>query len=226
MLRRVRVRLVKIPEQFREALKQSMNVGDVMLTTAGWTANVGLVESVASPNTPVYLDYQAHASLWDGAKLAGASTPEQQIEAAIDLLEGQLAAGRVARERVEEAKVVVRRREHYADLIEEIVEHIDEDAGQCIRHHGDYHLGQVLINKNDFIITDFEGEPARTLEERRRKASPMRDVAGLMRRADRADPFAGHPDRLDDCVERDAEHLAAGLERHLQRDGADALRGE
>jgi maltose alpha-D-glucosyltransferase/alpha-amylase len=49
------------------------------------------------------------------------------------------------------------------------------------RHHGDYHLGQVLISKNDFIITDFEGEPARTLEERRRKHTPLRDVAGMMR---------------------------------------------
>ena len=49
------------------------------------------------------------------------------------------------------------------------------------RHHGDYHLGQVLISKNDFIITDFEGEPARPLEERRRKHTPLRDVAGMVR---------------------------------------------
>jgi maltose alpha-D-glucosyltransferase/alpha-amylase len=49
------------------------------------------------------------------------------------------------------------------------------------RHHGDYHLGQVLIARNDFIITDFEGEPARTLEERRRKHTPLRDVAGMLR---------------------------------------------
>ncbi|MBA3891032.1 MAG: hypothetical protein H0X64_10920 [Gemmatimonadaceae bacterium] len=111
-----------------------------------------------------------------------AQRAEQQIEAAIDLLERQLAAGRIRRDRVEEAKVVVRRREHYIDLIEEIVEHVDEDAGQCIRHHGDYHLGQVLRTAaGEFMIIDFEGEPARPLAERRRKHSPLRDVAGMLR---------------------------------------------
>ena len=50
-----------------------------------------------------------------------------------------------------------------------------------IRIHGDYHLGQVLYTGKDFIITDFEGEPARALSERKWKRSALRDVAGMMR---------------------------------------------
>jgi maltose alpha-D-glucosyltransferase / alpha-amylase len=57
-------------------------------------------------------------------------------------------------------------------------------ASAKIRHHGDFHLGQMLIVKDDVFIIDFEGEPHRTLEERRRKAPAARDVAGLIRSID------------------------------------------
>jgi maltose alpha-D-glucosyltransferase/alpha-amylase len=53
-----------------------------------------------------------------------------------------------------------------------------------IRHHGDFHLGQMLIVKDDIFIIDFEGEPRRPLEERRRRAPAARDVAGLIRSID------------------------------------------
>jgi maltose alpha-D-glucosyltransferase/alpha-amylase len=50
-----------------------------------------------------------------------------------------------------------------------------------IRCHGDYHLGQLLWNENNFVILDFEGEPMRPLAERRRKQSPLKDIAGMLR---------------------------------------------
>jgi maltose alpha-D-glucosyltransferase / alpha-amylase len=53
-----------------------------------------------------------------------------------------------------------------------------------IRHHGDFHLGQMLIVKDDVFIIDFEGEPRRSMEDRRRKAPAARDVAGLIRSID------------------------------------------
>lgn len=50
-----------------------------------------------------------------------------------------------------------------------------------IRIHGDYHLGQVLTDKGDFIVIDFEGEPEATIAERKIKHSPLKDVAGMIR---------------------------------------------
>ena len=69
---------------------------------------------------------------------------------------------------------------------QEVIERFQQILAQKInamriRIHGDYHLGQVLYTGDDFIIIDFEGEPARSLYERRMKRSPLRDVAGMLR---------------------------------------------
>jgi maltose alpha-D-glucosyltransferase/alpha-amylase len=61
----------------------------------------------------------------------------------------------------------------------------------AIRLHGDYHLGQVLITRNDFVITDLEGEPGRSLAERRRKHTVLKDIAAMARSFDYARVVAG-----------------------------------
>jgi trehalose synthase-fused probable maltokinase len=70
-------------------------------------------------------------------------------------------------------------------LREYAVDLIRPSLGRCkIRHHGDLHLGQVLVANEDAVIIDFEGEPSRPLADRRRKAPAARDVAGLLRSLD------------------------------------------
>jgi maltose alpha-D-glucosyltransferase/alpha-amylase len=103
------------------------------------------------------------------------------------LRRAQRAFGKLARQRAKDADRA---------LIDEILAHeaslpaylrglLPENIDAMkIRHHGDFHLGQMLIVKDEVVILDFEGEPRRSLAERRRKAPAARDVAGLIRSID------------------------------------------
>jgi maltose alpha-D-glucosyltransferase/alpha-amylase len=120
------------------------------------------------------------------------SSAERFLERALDLTEQD---GRLRERRSEIAAVI---------------ERISATGGQKTRIHGDLHLGQVLLAKDDFVILDFEGEPGRSLEERRKKTSPLRDVAGMLRSFDyaavHAAQTAGEMGILDDDT---AQPLAA-----------------
>ncbi|NNC82845.1 MAG: hypothetical protein HKN79_04645 [Flavobacteriales bacterium] len=73
--------------------------------------------------------------------------------------------------------------QQHKTLIRNLIFAFDESrlSSQRIRIHGDYHLGQVLVNEKDFYILDFEGEPESTVHDRKVKQSPLKDVSGMFR---------------------------------------------
>ncbi len=102
-----------------------------------------------------------------------------------------------------DAETLLGRREALDERLRELL----SDGGTRIRCHGDLHLGQVLFTGRDFAVIDFEGEPARSLAERRRRRSPLYDVAGMLRSFDYAATLT-----LTEATEG-SPHRAADVER-------------
>jgi maltose alpha-D-glucosyltransferase/alpha-amylase len=132
-------------------------------------------------------------------RAAGREDVEAWIERAMELMSGAFEAIAARRdwdnEAVEaDARALLANRE----ALERTLRRLGESGEGTLmtRIHGDFHLGQVLVASADAYIIDFEGEPARSLAERRRKASPLRDVAGLLRSIDYAAATSLDPKNL------------------------------
>lgn len=101
----------------------------------------------------------------------------QLVNDQLTALQGQLNA--FPKQVAAEAQTVIDYKPRILQILENIIQ--APIAATQTRVHGDYHLGQVLDNGDDFYIIDFEGEPMRPIEERRSKTSPFKDVAGMVR---------------------------------------------
>lgn len=163
----------------------------------------------------------------DRPDFAPAAAARPDVEAwkarALGLLEGAVNALRAKADWDSAAQAA--RSGRLADRREAIAAAIGRlaEAGEgsiMTRIHGDLHLGQILVTQGDAAFIDFEGEPARPLEERRAKASPLRDVAGVLRSFDYAAAMVGRNEQASAHV--GGPRREAFLER-FRADAADAF---
>ena len=107
---------------------------------------------------------------------------EETIARASDALARAIESKTLPHAAIAPARDVLERKAEFQKHVRKLVDAVGTDAGANTRTHGDLHLGQVLRSAaGQFLVIDFEGEPARPLEQRRARSSPLRDVAGMLR---------------------------------------------
>jgi maltose alpha-D-glucosyltransferase/alpha-amylase len=162
-------RAAEPPESVTEAIRAYVASADILGRRTG-EMHVVLAENVQNPAfAPEPMSRDELARLTDAMRRRG-DEHLHLLEAVVPRLDERAQA---------EARQVLGERDalfHQFDDLRSVA-----GSPARIRCHGDYHLGQILVTEGDATILDFEGEPARPLEERRAKDSPLRDVAGMLR---------------------------------------------
>jgi len=194
----------RAPEDFRKLAAKSMN-GAALLGRR--TAELHLALSSSRNEQGFAPEPASRENLETDARQV-----EAQVRSALDALKSKFATLDDAT--ADTAAYLLSQR---SKLVERSREITKIEAGcERIRIHGDYHLGQTLRVKagsgdgdssgGDFVLLDFEGEPARSLVERRRKQSPLKDVAGMLRSFSYA-AFAGLKKYAEEHPDAPADHL-------------------